>query len=163
MNDDLTVATAPVPQESRLLGVCLSSVALLLPGCSVASTPTTSSAYQSAPTVPELLPVNTTQSTTASKLIGALSRGGSGTAQEFVSRTVRFNYNGVMSALEGCRLTTAWYSGGSDSLLSGEMTCQDGDLVAVDVTFDANNRITKVLGQGAHRIFDSTASTNRQY
>lgn len=82
---------------------------------------------------------------------------------EIVSPTVGFHYSGVWFALEGCRLSTAWYSPGSGSVLSGEMTCPDGDLVAVDVTFDANDRVTKVLGQGANREFDSTVTTNRVY
>ena len=115
------------------------------------------------PTVPELSPVNNTQSRLATKLVSALSRGGGGTAMEIVSPSVLFHYNGVMFALEGCRLTTAWYSSGSGSELSGEMSCRDGDLVAVDVTFDANSRVTKVSGQGASRTFDSTVNTNRVY
>lgn len=124
---------------------------------------TTTMAHQPVPTVPELSPVNNIQSRLATKLVSALSRGGNGTASEIVSPSVLFHYNGVMFALEGCRLTTAWYSSGSRSELSGEMICRDGDLVAVDVTFDGNSRVTKVLGQGANRAFDSTVSTNRTY
>lgn len=123
----------------------------------------TTTAGQPITTVPELAPVNNIQSRLATKLVSTLSRGGGATAMEIVSPNVSFHYNGVMFALEGCRLTTAWYSSGSGSELSGEMTCRDGDLVAVDVTFDANSRVTKVLGQGANRTFDSTVSTNRVY
>lgn len=120
-------------------------------------------ARQPVPTVPELSPVNNIQSQLATKLVSALSRGGNGTAMEIVSPSVSFHYKGVMFALEGCRLTTAGYSSGSGSELSGEMTCRDNDLVAVDVTFDANSRVTKVLGQGANRAFDSTVTANRIY
>lgn len=123
----------------------------------------TTMARQQAPTVPELSPVNNLQSQLATKLVTALSRGGDGTAMEIVSPSVSFHYSGVMFALEGCMLTTAWYSSGSGAVLSGEVTCRDGDLVAVDVTFDANSRVTKVLGQGANRTFDSTVTTNRVY
>lgn len=123
----------------------------------------TTTAGQPIPTVPELSPVNNIQSQLATKLVSALSRGGGGTAMEIVSPSVSFHYDGVMFALEGCRLTTAWYSSGSAPELSGEMTCRDGDLVALDVTFDANSRVTKVLGQGANTTFDSTVTTNRVY
>jgi len=65
-----------------------------------------------------------------------------------------------MFALKGCQLTSDWYSTGDGPVLSGEMMCRDGDLVAIDVTFDANNRVTKILGQGVNREFDSTLTTN---
>lgn len=101
-------------------------------------------------------PVDSTQSDKASRFIRALSRGGDGTAAQYVSRSTRFNWNKVEAGVEGCRLTTDWYAPSSGSTISGELTCSDGDLVAVDMTFDSSNMITKVLGQGAYREFDSS-------
>lgn len=100
--------------------------------------------------------VDSTQSDKASKFIRALSRGGDGTAAQYVSRSTRFNWNKVKAGIEGCRLTTSWYSPSSGSTISGELTCSDDDSVAVDMTFDSKNMIIKVLGQGAYREFDSS-------
>lgn len=113
--------------------------------------------------MPQMSPVTSRRAASASKVVNSLARGGNGTAADFVSPTVGFHYSGVMFALKGCRLTTEWYSPGSGSMLSGEMTCRDGDLVAVDVTFDSNDRITKIIGQGANREFDSSDTSNRTY
>ncbi|KIA73436.1 hypothetical protein ANMWB30_23630 [Arthrobacter sp. MWB30] len=123
----------------------------------------TSADYETAPAVPELSPVTSPRASMATKLVTALSRGGSATAAGYVSPSVGFHYTGVMFALKGCQLTSKWYSAGTSSVLSGEMTCKDGDLVAVDVTFDSNDRVTKVLGQGVKRDFDSTLTTNRTF
>ncbi|WP_404593836.1 hypothetical protein [Paenarthrobacter histidinolovorans] len=120
----------------------------------------TSADYETAPALPEQSPVTSPRGSAASKLVTALSRGGNATAAGYVSPTVAFHYAGVMFALKGCQLTSDWYSTGDGPVLSGEMMCRDGDLVAIDVTFDANNRVTKILGQGVNREFDSTLTTN---
>lgn len=135
-----------------------------MPGASKNNTAhSTSTDYETAPAVPELSPVRSSRASAATKLVSTLSRGGNATAADYVSPTVGFHYAGVMFALKGCQLTSDWYSPGTGSILSGEMTCRDGDLVAVDVTFDSNDRVTKILGQGVNREFDSTLTTNPTY
>lgn len=164
-------AIKPVQRKKYKMGAGLAGIALVMSGCSassapassVTSAPASSVAYPTAPAVPKLSLVNTPQSKAASYLINSLSIGGSAAVAKVISPTVLFHTNGLMFALEGCRLTSGWYSSGANSVLSGESTCPDGDMVALDVTFDAKGKITKVLGQGSNRTFDSRVSTNPVY
>lgn len=38
---------------------------------------------------------------------------------------------------------------------SADVTCRDGDIVEVDVTFDSTGKVTKMIGKDAYREFDS--------
>lgn len=151
-------------RRSLSLWAAASAIALIsafATGCSAPSTKASSSVPEEA-TSPsyDMTPVDSTQSDKADKFIYALSRGGDGTAAKYVSRSTRFNWNKVKAGVEGCRLTTSWYSPSSGSTISGELTCSDGDMVAVDMTFDSSNMITEVYGQGVYREFDSTIAGN---
>lgn len=61
-----------------------------------------------------------------------------------------------MLALRSCRVTSPWEAFASTSL-SSEMTCPDGDLVAVDDYFDSSGKVTRVTAHGAKtsHTFDS--------
>jgi hypothetical protein len=67
-----------------------------------------------------------------------------------------------VKGLDGCRLVTSWYPSGSGSTLSGDVTCNDGNVVAVDITFDSSNKVTKLIGQGIDREFDSTVVGSKE-
>lgn len=97
---------------------------------------------------------NSTSAKNAGTLVRALSLGGNGTAMKYVSPSAHFNYNKVMDGLDGCRVTTSWY--GSGSMVSADVTCSDGDILEVDVTFDSTGKVTKMTGSGVFREFDSS-------
>ncbi|TPV48576.1 hypothetical protein FJ661_18080 [Pseudarthrobacter phenanthrenivorans] len=40
-------------------------------------------------------------------------------------------------------------------MISADVTCRDRDIVEVDVTFDSTGKVTKMIGKGAYREFDS--------
>lgn len=147
------------PQAALAVSIALAAV---LGGCSSGSSSTESRTAKSTPAttvapVADDMPVaNSARSKEASTLVRALSLGGDGTALKYVSSSAHFNYNKAMKGLKGCRLTTSWY--GSGSTISGDMDCTDGDVVAVDITFDSNNKVTRLTGQGVSRDFDSAVA-----
>ncbi|MET3349009.1 UNVERIFIED_ORG: hypothetical protein ABID57_000678 [Arthrobacter sp. UYEF1] len=129
----------------------------LVSGCSSGSTtPAKPAPTVVAPVADDMPVANSQRSKDASTFVRALSLGGDATAMKIVSPSAHFNYNKVMKGLKGCRLSTSWY--GSGSTISGDVDCSDGDVVAVDITFDSSNRVTRLTGQGVTREFDSAAS-----
>lgn len=98
------------------------------------------------------------QANAAGDMIRAFTLGGDATANQYIASNVLFNSNAVMAAVRGCRITSPWETFTGGMPISSELTCPDGDLVAVDVYLDSTNRVTKASGQGAKakHSFDST-------
>lgn len=94
----------------------------------------------------------------ADKFMSTLIGGFTADAGQYISPSAKFNYKQAVAAIRDCRLTSRAESFTNGGPLSSELTCSDGDLVAIDITFDSSGYVTRLHGVGAKRTFDLTTS-----
>lgn len=94
----------------------------------------------------------------ADKFVLTIIGGFDADARQYISPSAKFNSKQAVAAISDCVLSSRSESFANGGPLSSELTCSDGDLVAIDITFDSAGYVVRMHGVGAKRKFDLSTS-----